>query len=180
MVDLHVKSSKEEEVNRDEIAAKIQANPELPGQKQLLRKSASSDQPRQVQAAAPAGMPDRASIRAALIGQTDADPARAAKEESDAARRQEEEVEMLAEQRRYRKELEAQQHKDEPKRRAEEREEARKAIDAFLKPDWVVRTIRTDIVDGALCYLAVGYDNGLLVEKRMVGIKPSIIQTAMY
>lgn len=41
----------------------------------------------------------------------------------------------------------------------------------FLKTDWVVRSIRTEMADGALVYLAVGYENGLLVEKGAVCIQ---------
>ncbi|KAI1181656.1 hypothetical protein F5B17DRAFT_436517 [Nemania serpens] len=35
----------------------------------------------------------------------------------------------------------------------------------FLKPDWHVRAIRTEMYNGALSYLAVSYSNGLLVER---------------
>lgn len=38
----------------------------------------------------------------------------------------------------------------------------------FLKSDWKVRSIHTDTIDGSLCYLAVKYDNGLLVEMGTV------------
>lgn len=38
----------------------------------------------------------------------------------------------------------------------------------YLKPDWEVRSIRAEIAEGALVYLAVSYENGLLVEKGAV------------
>lgn len=38
----------------------------------------------------------------------------------------------------------------------------------FVKPDWVIKSIRVEMVDGALAYLAVSYENGLLVEQGMV------------
>lgn len=38
----------------------------------------------------------------------------------------------------------------------------------FLKPDWNVRSIRTEMAGGALVYLAISYENGLLVEKGAV------------
>lgn len=38
----------------------------------------------------------------------------------------------------------------------------------FLKSNWTVRSIRTEMADGALVYLAVAYENGLLVEKGAV------------
>ena len=46
----------------------------------------------------------------------------------------------------------------------------------FLKPDWKIRSIRTEMFNGALVYLAVSYENGLLVEKGAVS---SISQYAM-
>ena len=45
----------------------------------------------------------------------------------------------------------------------------------FLKADWKVRFIRTEMADGALVYLAVSYENGLLVEKGVVStIRPHV------
>lgn len=39
----------------------------------------------------------------------------------------------------------------------------------FLKKDWEIRSIRLEMADGALAYLATSYENGLLVEKGRVG-----------
>lgn len=125
MANIQANSAQDDKVDRAAIAANLRANATKPVQKKPIKRGASSDRARQIQAAAPAGAPDRAAIRAALTGQSKPDPAIAAKEEAEAARRQEEEAELLAEQRRYRKELEQQARKDESERRAEEREEAR-------------------------------------------------------
>ena len=38
----------------------------------------------------------------------------------------------------------------------------------FLKPEWHIRSIRTEMSDGALAYLAISYSNGLLVERGVV------------
>jgi hypothetical protein len=38
----------------------------------------------------------------------------------------------------------------------------------FLKANWQVRWIRTEMAGGALVYLAVSYDNGLVVERGVV------------
>ncbi|KAL9115746.1 MAG: hypothetical protein Q9227_000114 [Pyrenula ochraceoflavens] len=38
----------------------------------------------------------------------------------------------------------------------------------YLKQDWSIRSIRTELSEGALIYLAVSYANGLLVEKGAV------------
>lgn len=38
----------------------------------------------------------------------------------------------------------------------------------FLKPDWHIRAIRTEMYNGALSYLAVSYSNGLLMERGAV------------
>ncbi|KAJ5150900.1 uncharacterized protein N7482_010152 [Penicillium canariense] len=35
----------------------------------------------------------------------------------------------------------------------------------YLKRDWEIRSIRAEVAEGALVYLAVSYENGLLVEK---------------
>ncbi|KAI1321093.1 hypothetical protein F5Y16DRAFT_417104 [Xylariaceae sp. FL0255] len=35
----------------------------------------------------------------------------------------------------------------------------------FLKPEWHIRAIRTEMFNGALVYLAISYSNGLLVER---------------
>ncbi|KAJ5986739.1 hypothetical protein N7451_011104 [Penicillium sp. IBT 35674x] len=35
----------------------------------------------------------------------------------------------------------------------------------YLKQDWEIRAIRAEVAEGALVYLAVSYENGLLVEK---------------
>ncbi|KAI0147799.1 hypothetical protein GGR57DRAFT_475869 [Xylariaceae sp. FL1272] len=35
----------------------------------------------------------------------------------------------------------------------------------FLKPEWHIRSIRTEMFSGALVYLAISYSNGLLVER---------------
>jgi hypothetical protein len=40
----------------------------------------------------------------------------------------------------------------------------------FLKAKWQVRWIRTEMAGGALVYLAVSYENGLLVERGVVSI----------
>lgn len=40
----------------------------------------------------------------------------------------------------------------------------------FLKHNWTIRSIRTEMANGALVYLAVSYENGLLVEKGLVRI----------
>lgn len=44
----------------------------------------------------------------------------------------------------------------------------------FLKPDWHVRAIRTEMYNGALSYLAVSYSNGLLVERGAVS-QPGVL-----
>jgi hypothetical protein len=45
----------------------------------------------------------------------------------------------------------------------------------FLKADWKIRSISTEMADGALVYLAVSYENGLLVEKGVVStIRPHV------
>jgi hypothetical protein len=38
----------------------------------------------------------------------------------------------------------------------------------YLKSDWSIRSIRTEMANGALVYLAVSYSNGILVEKGAV------------
>ena len=38
----------------------------------------------------------------------------------------------------------------------------------YLKKDWIIRSIRAEVAEGALVYLAVSYENGLLVEKGVV------------
>jgi hypothetical protein len=38
----------------------------------------------------------------------------------------------------------------------------------YLKSDWTIRSIRTEMASGALVYLAVSYSNGILVEKGAV------------
>lgn len=59
------------------------------------------------------------------MGKPKPDAAKIAKEEAEAARREREEAELVAEQRRYRKQLDQEQRKEENDRRTEEREEAR-------------------------------------------------------
>lgn len=44
----------------------------------------------------------------------------------------------------------------------------------FLKPDWHIRAIRTEMYNGALSYLAVSYSNGLLVERGAVS-QPNVL-----
>lgn len=112
-------------MDRAAIAADLRANADKPMPKKIVKRGASSDRARQIQAAVPAGPPDRAAIKAALTSKSKVDPVKAAKEQAEAARREQEEAELLAEERRYRKELETQARKDEADRRAEEREEAR-------------------------------------------------------
>jgi hypothetical protein len=48
----------------------------------------------------------------------------------------------------------------------------------FVKSDWAVSAIRTEMANGALVYLAVKYANGLLVEKGKVSF--SCLPFAMY
>lgn len=43
----------------------------------------------------------------------------------------------------------------------------------YLKQDWDIRSIRTELGEGALVYLAVSYANGLLVEKGAVRLSSS-------
>jgi hypothetical protein len=38
----------------------------------------------------------------------------------------------------------------------------------YLKSDWTIRSIRTEMANGALVYLAVSYSNGILVQKGAV------------
>jgi hypothetical protein len=118
MANLQANATKEDKVDRAAIAANLKVNADRSAPKRSIKRGASSARARQVRAAAPAGAPDRAAIRAALTGQAKVDPVKVAKEEAEAARQR-------AEQRRYRKELEAQARKDESDRRVEEREEAR-------------------------------------------------------
>jgi hypothetical protein len=125
MANLQANATKEDKVDRAAIAANLKVNADRSAPKRSIKRGASSARARQVRAAAPAGAPDRAAIRAALTGQAKVDPVKVAKEEAEAARQREDEAELLAEQRRYRKELEAQARKDESDRRVEEREEAR-------------------------------------------------------
>ena len=112
--------------DRAAIKAALTGNVQKPAQKRPLKRGVSSDRARQIHAAAPAGPPDRAAIKAALTAKPKIDPAKVAKEEAEAARREQEEAELLAEQRRYRKQIEEEQRKDEMARRAEDREEQRR------------------------------------------------------
>lgn len=111
--------------DRAAIRAALTGNVKKPEPKKSMKRGASSDRARQVQAGAAAGPPDRAAVKAALTGKPKPDPAQVAREEAEAAQRAKEEAEILAEQRRHRKQLEQEQRKDESDRRAEEREEAR-------------------------------------------------------
>jgi hypothetical protein len=93
--------------------------------KKVVKRASSSDRGRQ-QSSKTAAVPlDRAAIRASLTGKSKPDAAQAAKAEADQARREKEEAEILAEQRKYQKEIMVQQRQDEAERRKEEREEAR-------------------------------------------------------
>lgn len=93
--------------------------------KKVAKRASSSDRGRQ-QSSKTAAVPlDRAAIRASLTGKSKPDAAQAAKAEADQARREKEEAEILAEQRKYQKEIMVQQRQDEAERRKEEREEAR-------------------------------------------------------
>ncbi|KAF1924819.1 uncharacterized protein M421DRAFT_271364 [Didymella exigua CBS 183.55] len=134
MANLHANDTKDDKVDRAATAANFKANADKLALKRPTNRGASSDRARQIRAAAPAGVHDRAAIRAALTGQARVDHAKVAKDEAEAARQREDEAELLAEQRRYRKELEAQLRKDESDRRAEEREEARQVRKE--KRDW--------------------------------------------
>lgn len=113
------------EVDRDAIAANLRANAEKPALPKPKQRGTSAGRARQISAAYFGGPPDRAAIRAALAGKSASDPATLAKEEAERARQHADEAELLAENRRYQKDLQQQQRKEEADRRVEEREEQR-------------------------------------------------------
>jgi hypothetical protein len=117
--------AKSPKIDRVASATNLRANTETPVPKKLIKRGVSSDRARHARIITPTGSPDCAVVKTALIRKAAPDSARLAKEEAKHARRQEEEAELLAEQRRYQKELQQQRRKDESDRRAEEREEQR-------------------------------------------------------
>ncbi|KNG51198.1 hypothetical protein DDE82_005910 [Stemphylium lycopersici] len=123
VANLQQNASKDDEVDRDAIVANLQANTERPAPRKPTQRGTSADRARQISAKSSAGPPDRAAIRAALMGKAAPDSSIAAKEEAERARQQAEEAEILAENRRYQKELMQQQRKEEADRRIEELKE---------------------------------------------------------
>jgi hypothetical protein len=117
------KGDKDDKVDRDAIAANLQANIEKSPPHKPTQRGTSADRARQTSAKSSSGPPDRAAIRAALIGKTAPDPSTAAKEEAERARQQAEEAEILAENRRFQKDLLQQQRKEEADRRIEDLKE---------------------------------------------------------
>jgi hypothetical protein len=125
MANLQRNASKDDTVDRDAIAANLRANGKKPAPRKPTQRGTSADRARQISATSSAGPPDRAAIRAALIGKAASDPSTVAKDEAERARQQAEEAEIIAENRRYQKDLQQQQRKEEADRRVEEREEQR-------------------------------------------------------
>ncbi|KAI1109969.1 hypothetical protein F5Y14DRAFT_444299 [Nemania sp. NC0429] len=121
---LQANASTDDKVDREAIAANLRANAPKPTsteqKKKPVARGASSDRGRELVAKPAAGPLDRAAIKAALITK----PKYTAKEEAELVRLQKEEAESLAEQRRYRMEIQQQERKEEAERRKEEREEA--------------------------------------------------------
>jgi hypothetical protein len=120
---LQQNASKDDKVDRDAIAASLQANAEKPLPRKPTQRGTSADRARQTSTTLSSGPPDRAAIRAALIGKAAPDPSTAAKEEAERARQQAEEAEILAENRRFQKDLLQQQRKEEADRRIEDLKE---------------------------------------------------------
>jgi hypothetical protein len=123
MSTLQQNASKDDKVDRDAIAANLQANVEKLPPRKPTQRGTSADRARQTSAKSSSGPPDRAAIRAALIGKAAPDPSTAAKEEAERARQQAEEAEILAENRRFQKDLLQQQRKEEADRRIEDLKE---------------------------------------------------------
>jgi hypothetical protein len=123
MRNLQLNASKDDKLDRDDIAANLRANVEKPVPRKPTQRGTSADRARQTPAKSSAGPPNRAAIRAALMGKAAPDPSIAAKEEAERVRQQQEEAEILAENRRYQKDLLQQQRKEEADRRIEDLKE---------------------------------------------------------
>ncbi|RYN93450.1 hypothetical protein AA0119_g9487 [Alternaria tenuissima] len=123
MANLQQNGAKNDKVDRDAIAANLRSNAEKPISRKPTQRGTSADRARQISAKSSTGPPDRAAIRAALTGKGAPDPSITAKEEAEKARQQAEEAEILAENRRYQKELMQQQRKEEADRRLEDLKE---------------------------------------------------------
>jgi hypothetical protein len=123
MRNLQQNASKDDKLDRDDIAANLRANAGKPVTRKPTQRGTSADRARQTSAKSSAGPPNRAAIRAALMGKAAPDPSIAAKEEAERVRQQQEEAEILAENRRYQKDLLQQQRKEEADRRIEDLKE---------------------------------------------------------
>lgn len=112
---------------REEMVANIEGNSLKPSadKKKPGKRGSSSDRERSRPAKSTTSPLDRAAIKAALTGKPAPNAAAAAKDEAEQARLQKEEAEVLAEERRYKRELEKEQRKEEVDRRAEDRQEQR-------------------------------------------------------
>lgn len=120
-----VSGSKNDQLNRKAASTDLAEASKKAAQKKPLHRARSSDKAHQHETTASTDLHNRGAIRAALTGKGASDPNKEAKEKAEKARREKEEAEILAEKRRYIRELERKQREEEVTRRAEEREEQR-------------------------------------------------------